>query len=102
VLKSGHLLMLPEDWIADTDKHFFYLRFHGTVNKKAWQMYGADNLEPWVKIAHRCLMHGKPMFVYFNNDGGGAAPVDAGIFGDMLMQEGYSDLFPTNASGVLS
>lgn len=90
VLKSGHLLMLPEDWIWNTSEHFFYLRFHGTVDKRPWQEYGGEHLEPWVRIAGRCLTHGKPLFAYFNNVGL-AAVRDAELFADMLRQEGYTE-----------
>lgn len=89
IIKSGHLLMVPEDWIAQTSAHFFYFRFHGTVNKHAWQEYGAENLEPWVKIAGRALQYGKPFFAYFNNDGTAASVRDAQTFAEMLEYEGY-------------
>jgi uncharacterized protein YecE (DUF72 family) len=97
ILKSGHLLMLPEDWIADTSAHFFYFRFHGTVNKRAWQEYGAENLEPWARIAGRCLLHQKPFFAYFNNDAHAASVRDAKTFRMLLEREGYLDEHPSDS-----
>lgn len=83
LLKSGHLMLHPDDWIAKTSKHFFYLRFHGTVRKRAWQEYGRGHLEPWAKIAKR-MNPKKPMFVYFNNDGAAAAIRDAEVFRELM------------------
>jgi uncharacterized protein YecE (DUF72 family) len=87
LLKSGHLIMHPDDWIFRTKEHFFYLRFHGTVQKKAWQEYGAAALEPWGDIARRCLEKNKPLFAYFNNDGHAAAVRDAAIFRELLGED---------------
>jgi uncharacterized protein YecE (DUF72 family) len=84
LLKSGHLIMHPDDWIFRTSEHFFYLRFHGTVQKRAWQEYGAAELEPWGELARRCLVKEKPFFAYFNNDGHAAAVRDAAIFRSLL------------------
>jgi uncharacterized protein YecE (DUF72 family) len=89
LLKSGHLLMLPEDWIADTSAHLFYFRFHGTVEKKPWREYGAEHLEPWARIAGRALNQGKPLFAFFNNDAHGYAPRDAALLRELLEHEGW-------------
>lgn len=96
ILKSGHLLMLPEDWIASVSEHFFYLRFHGTVDKKPWHEYGGENLEPWATIAGRCLLHEKPVYAYFNNVAHGFANKDARLLAHFLRQDGYEVDLPHN------
>ncbi len=94
VLKSGKLLMLPEDWVASTSAHFCYLRLHGTVGKQPWQEYGAQGLELWERVFEKMLNTRKPVFAFFNNDPGAAAIRDA-----RLLQEAanaYEPPLPTS------
>lgn len=64
-----------------------YLRFHeGTA--RPWPRYGEQELCAWVqRIAATCTA-GADVFVYFNNDPGGAALLDAAAFAALVRESG--------------
>jgi uncharacterized protein YecE (DUF72 family) len=88
ILKSGHLLLDPGDWLADATDNFLYMRFHGTVNKKPWQEYPYETLELWERAVRRYLEKGKPFYAYLNNDGHAAATRNAAQLQEMLAMYG--------------
>jgi uncharacterized protein YecE (DUF72 family) len=73
-----------------------FLRFHeGAADP--WPRYGEDALRSWVeriKEAHRSQAD---VYVYFNNDPGGAAVVNSAEFAALAREAG---LTPTRAPGV--
>jgi len=84
LLKSGHLLMLPEDWFASTLHSFIYLRLHGTVRAKAWSEYDIEQLELWERVLRRPLEQGKTLYAFFNNDAHAAAVRNAQQLAEIL------------------
>lgn len=58
------------------DAPFRYLRFHGRGARYAGR-YGREGLEPWARDLASWRDDGRDAYVYFNNDGGGAAVKDA-------------------------
>lgn len=60
----------------------FYVRFHGADQKYAGR-YGRTRLATWAERICREAEGGRPAWVYFNNDLGGAAPKDAVLLREM-------------------
>jgi uncharacterized protein YecE (DUF72 family) len=75
---------------------FRYLRFHGATGKYQGR-YGADGLAPW---ARDLATAGRDAWVYFNNDIGGHALLDARELGAQLRALGATGLLPRLAAGA--
>lgn len=56
-----------------------YLRMH-EGRATPWPRYGGTSLRSWVERIRRAFGEQDPVYVYFNNDPGGAAIVDASTF----------------------
>src|SRR5690606_41795549 len=67
-------LWLPAD--------FGSLRLHAGA-ATPWPRYGRAALRSWVQRVIDAFGEDVPVFVYFNNDQEGAAPVDAAAFADL-------------------
>jgi uncharacterized protein YecE (DUF72 family) len=68
---------------------FRYVRFHGRTGKYRGR-YGAEALAPWAKDLARFSRRGDA-FVYFNNDVGGHAVMDARELVSMLPRQRHED-----------
>ncbi|HHL39256.1 MAG TPA: DUF72 domain-containing protein [Deltaproteobacteria bacterium] len=55
---------------------FVYMRLHGPRPAYSGR-YGRRGLRPWADLAGDFLAEGRDVYVYFNNDAGGAAVLDA-------------------------
>jgi uncharacterized protein YecE (DUF72 family) len=64
-----------------------YLRLHEGLAAPQ-PRYGVAALDSWVRRVARTFGDGAPVFVYFNNDPGGAALVDAAAFADRCRRHG--------------
>lgn len=58
---------------------FGYLRLH-EGRAKPWPRYGRRAIDAWLAQIHESYPGGDDVFVYFNNDHGGAAVADAAAF----------------------
>jgi uncharacterized protein YecE (DUF72 family) len=67
-------------WDAITDE-LVYVRLHGYPRTYASE-YGGRGLGPWVERVEGWLAQDRDVYVFFDNDIGGAAPRDA-----LLLQE---------------
>lgn len=67
------------------DVAFRYLRFHGRGARYAGR-YGRQALAPWADDLAAWRDAGRDAYVYFNNDGGGAAVKDALDLADVLSE----------------
>ncbi|MCZ7414991.1 MULTISPECIES: DUF72 domain-containing protein [unclassified Streptomyces] len=56
-----------------------YVRFHGG-RARPWPRYGPQALRSWAERIADAWPPGAEVFAYFNNDHGGAAVLDAGLF----------------------
>lgn len=66
-----------------------YLRFHeGT--QAPWPRYGLAALQPWVERIAQTWPAASDVYVYFNNDPGGAAIVDSAAFASLATRAGLS------------
>jgi uncharacterized protein YecE (DUF72 family) len=66
---------------------FGYLRLHeGRARPRP--RYGKAALRSWVERIASCF-HDEPVYVYFNNDPGGAAVADASAFADAARKRGF-------------
>lgn len=61
-----------------------YLRLHGLAGGFRHR-YTDRELAPWAEWVADAVAHGANAWVYFNNDGEGAAPVDAAAFRSMAL-----------------
>ncbi len=61
---------------------FGYLRLHEGA-ATPWPRYGRAALRTWVRRVVDTFGADAPVFVYFNNDPEGAAPLDAAVFADL-------------------
>jgi uncharacterized protein YecE (DUF72 family) len=66
---------------------FGYLRLH-EGRASPWPRYGTTALRSWVRRAADAFGNGAPVYVYFNNDQNGAAPVDAAAFAGLCRRHG--------------
>ncbi len=66
---------------------FVYLRLHGPGPLYGGE-YGAAGLEPWADWIREVRGQGLPVYAYFNNDAGAAAPRDALRLAHMLGEPG--------------
>ncbi|MEO3777692.1 DUF72 domain-containing protein [Micromonospora sp. B11E3] len=66
---------------------FGYLRLH-EGRARPWPRYGRAPLTAWVRRLGAEFGAGEPAYVYFNNDSGGAAIVDAVAFADLARRAG--------------
>lgn len=64
----------PAPWLATAP--FVYVRGHGPGGVYSGR-YGADELAAWAERIAGWAQAGRPVFAYFDNDIGGAAPLDA-------------------------
>jgi uncharacterized protein YecE (DUF72 family) len=64
-----------------------YLRFHEGA-AQPWPRYGNQALRSWVQRIAGTWPDGADVFVYFNNDQGGAAPHDAATFASISRRAG--------------
>lgn len=60
-----------------------YIRFHGEGQKYGGR-FRKVTLEAWAERMRKWSRQGKEVFAYFNNDLGGAAPIDAKALADLL------------------
>jgi len=75
-----------------------YLRFHeGAANP--WPRYGERALRSWVQRVAEAWTNDADVFVYFNNDPGGAAVYDAVAFADLATKAGRT-VTRTPAGGI--
>ena len=76
---------------------FGYLRLHeGRANP--WPRYGRAALSAWLdRIGNR--LSGVPVYVFFNNDPGGAAVIDAEAFAAQARRRNWTVLSPRGAQG---
>src|SRR5437763_1212263 len=66
-----------------------YLRFHeGTA--QPWPSYGPQALRSWVARLTETWPDEADVYVYFNNDPGGAAVINSAQFADLARQAGRS------------
>jgi uncharacterized protein YecE (DUF72 family) len=66
-----------------------FLRFHeGTADP--WPRYGEDALRPWVERIKAAHLSRADVWVYFNNDPGGAAVVNSAEFAALARKAGLS------------
>src|SRR5690606_40261004 len=68
------------DWSSDVCSSD--LRLHEGA-ATPWPRYGRAALRSWVQRVIDAFGEDVPVFVYFNNDQEGAAPVDAAAFADL-------------------
>ncbi|SCL52501.1 DUF72 domain-containing protein [Micromonospora chersina] len=66
---------------------FGYLRLH-EGRARPWPRYGRAALATWVRRLATAFPAGEPAYVYFNNDPGGAAIVDAVAFAGLARRAG--------------
>ncbi|MGY0007577.1 DUF72 domain-containing protein [Micromonospora sp. I033] len=66
---------------------FGYLRLH-EGRARPWPRYGRAALATWVRRLAAAFPAGEPAYVYFNNDPGGAAIVDAVAFAGLARRAG--------------
>jgi uncharacterized protein YecE (DUF72 family) len=64
-----------------------YLRFHEGA-AQPWPRYGSQALRSWVQRIAGTWPDRADVFVYFNNDQGGAAPHDAAVFASISRRAG--------------
>jgi uncharacterized protein YecE (DUF72 family) len=64
----------PAPWEATAS--WVYVRGHGPGGRY-WGDYPEDTLQDWASRIRGWRLEGKPVFAYFDNDIGGAAPRDA-------------------------
>ena len=67
---------------------FGYLRLH-EGRARPWPRYGRTALATWVRRLGEAFDDAEPAYVYFNNDPGGAAIVDAVAFADLARRVGH-------------
>jgi uncharacterized protein YecE (DUF72 family) len=72
---------------------FGYLRLH-EGRASPWPRYGAAALKSWVRRVADAFGDGAPVYVYFNNDQEGAAPVDASAFEGQCRRHGLPVAHP--------
>jgi len=73
-----------------------FLRFHeGTADP--WPRYGEQALQAWVDRIREAQLSRADVYVYFNNDPGGAAVVNSAEFATLARQAG---LIPTRTPKV--
>lgn len=66
-----------------------FLRFHeGTADP--WPRYGEQALQTWVERIQEAQLSHADVYVYFNNDPGGAAVVNSAEFADLAGQAGLT------------
>ncbi len=73
---------------------FGYLRLH-EGRASPWPRYGAAALTSWVRRVADAFGDGAPVYVYFNNDQHGAAPLDAAAFADVCRRHGLEVAAPS-------
>jgi uncharacterized protein YecE (DUF72 family) len=71
----------PSPWEATAS--FAYVRGHGPGGRYVGR-YSARELEGWAERIGQWRAEGRDVFVYFDNDMGGAAPLDAAAFRRIL------------------
>jgi uncharacterized protein YecE (DUF72 family) len=69
-------------WV-ETTTDFVYVRLHGRPHTYASE-YGPTGLRPWLELVTCWKAEGRDVFVFFDNDVGGAAPRDAARLRAML------------------
>jgi uncharacterized protein YecE (DUF72 family) len=66
-----------------------YLRFHeGTADP--WPSYREQDLAVWAERVHQAWPAGADVYIYFNNDPGGAAVVDSATFAALARARGLT------------
>lgn len=77
-------VQMPRNLTVTAD--FVYVRFHGSSYHGE---YTAPLLKPWTKFLAENAAEGRGGYVYFNNDAGGHAPVDAERLVGLLGEDAY-------------
>jgi uncharacterized protein YecE (DUF72 family) len=76
-----------------------YLRFHeGTADP--WPSYRTQDLEAWTGLIHQAWPPGADVYVYFNNDPGGAAVVNSATFAALARDRGLTATRTPPVGGV--
>ena len=75
-----------------------YLRFHEGA-AQPWPRYGSQALRSWVDRIQAGWAAAADVYVYFNNDPGGAAVIDSAAFAALARQAGLTVTRTPRASG---